>query len=127
MATINDLVAKYIEIRDRKDALRRRYKEKNAVYDNALKKLEGVLLKNLDHSDAKSVRTDSGTCYVAKRTSATVADRDVFLEFVADNDAWDMVESRCSKLAIKQYLDAEGHLPPGVNYRVERVLNVNRS
>lgn len=124
--TLNELVAQYVEVRDKKEEMRAAYKAKAKKYDEALAKIEAILMKNMDTLGMESARTAGGTCYVSTRSSATVADRDAFLEFVENNGAWDMLESRCAKTAVEQYLEAEGHLPPGINRRVERTLNVNR-
>ncbi len=126
MPTVNELVAQYITIRDRKDALRKKYQEKNGKLNEALNLIENILIQNLDASGAESVRTTSGTCFISKRSSATVADRDAFFDFVRDHEAWDMLESRCSKNAVEQYAEESGQLPPGVNYRTERTLGVHR-
>lgn len=124
--TLNELVAKYVQLRDKKDALRAKYRAKEKKINEALILLEAALIKSLDSLGIESARSEGGTCYLSHRTSATVADRDAFFEFVESHGAWDMLESRCSKTAVEQYLEAEGQLPPGVNRRVERTLGVNR-
>ena len=38
-----------------------------------------------------------------------------------------LLEKRCSKNAVKEYMDAHnGQLPPGVDWYVEQVVNVKR-
>ena len=44
-----------------------------------------------------------------------------------ENEEWSLMEVRAAKLAIEQYKDANGDLPPGINYRQERVVNIKRS
>jgi hypothetical protein len=124
--TINELVAKYIDLRDRKEAIRKEATEKTAKIDAVLRKIENVLIASLDAAGVESAKTQDGTAFVATRSSATVADRDAFLGFVVEHDAFDMLESRCSKVAVEQWLEVNGELPPGVNYRTERTINVRR-
>jgi hypothetical protein len=75
-----------------------------------------------------SVKTEHGTAYTAVRTTASVADREAFMEFVKANEEWSLLEVRASKTAIEQFRDSNNdELPPGVNIRSERVVNIRRS
>jgi hypothetical protein len=57
-----------------------------------------------------------------------VADRDAFLHgFVIPNEAWEFLENRVSKSAVEQFKEANNDLPPGLNWREERVVNIRRS
>lgn len=125
--TLTEIVEKYIEIRDKKALLKADYEAKVAKVDTALTKLEGILLKTFDEAGMESCKTAAGTAYKTTRTSFTVADRDTFIGFVKDNEAWEMLESRCSKKAAEEFMAANGEIPPGVNYRAEQVVNVRRS
>jgi len=124
--TVQDIISKYIALRDRKDVIRREYNERVAKIAEAMNLMEAMLMDQLNNIGAESTKTEAGTAYIEHRTSATVADRDAFFAFVDQNDAWDMLESRCSKTAVEQYKNVYGELPPGLNYRVERVVNVRR-
>lgn len=125
--TLEEIVSKYIAIRDKKAVMKAEYDSKVARVDEALTKLEAVLLKTFDEAGMESCKTSAGTAYKTTRTSFTVADRDAFIGFVKDNEAWEMLESRCSKKAAEEYMSANGEIPPGVNYRAEQVVNVRRS
>jgi hypothetical protein len=124
--TVQELVAKYIEIRDKKEAFSRQYKDKVAAYDAALGKMEAVLMKTLDSSGMESVKTDKGTVFLSSRSSATVADRDAFIDFVIRSEGWVFLENRVSKSAVEQFVAANEIPPPGVNLRIERTVNIRR-
>jgi hypothetical protein len=126
--TIKELVAKYIEVRSKKEAFAKEYKAKVAKYDEALNKIEGLLLKNFDSSGMESVKTEMGTAFVSTRTSATVADRDAFMEFVFElgEAGKAFLENRVSKPAVEDFIAANEMPPPGVSVRVERTVNVRR-
>jgi hypothetical protein len=50
------------------------------------------------------------------------------MEFVKANEEWSLLEVRASKTAIEQFRDSNNNeLPPGVNIRSERVVNIRRS
>jgi hypothetical protein len=124
---LSDLVAKYIELRDKKAQMKAEYDEKVGKLDAVLDQIEGTLLKTFDTAGMDSVKTPFGTAYTTVQTSATVADPDVFRQYVKDNDAWELFQNRVSKSAVEQYKAVHDDVPPGINWREERVVNVRRS
>lgn len=124
---MEELVEKYIELRDKKSELSAAYKAKTAKLDTVLTKIEGILLQQFDELKMESVRTKAGTAYKSTRVSATVADWDHTLDFIKQHELWNMLEHRVSKQAVEQFKEEHGDLPPGVNWREEIVVNVRRS
>jgi hypothetical protein len=123
---IDEIVEKYIALRDRKSQYKAEYEAKVSKIDEVLDKVEGALLKHFEAMGVENVRTKAGTAYKSTRTSATVADWDSFLGFVQQQEAWEMLEHRVSKKAVEEYKAANEDLPPGVNWRAEVVVNVKR-
>lgn len=124
---MEELIEKYIAIRDKKAEIVAAHKAKIAKIDEVLDKVEGVLLAQLEENGMESARCKSGTVYKSNRTSATVADWDYVLNFIQTHDLWNMLERRVSKQAVEQYKEEHGDLPPGINWREEVVVNVRRS
>jgi hypothetical protein len=123
---IRDVIAKYVELRDRKEALVKKQREEVAKITSVMDKIEQALFGVMSETGTDSVKTPAGTAFFTTRTSATVDDRDMFFDFVREHEAWDMLESRCAKSAVEQYLETEGELPPGVTRRVEKVVSIHR-
>jgi hypothetical protein len=124
---ISELVAKYIELRDKKAEFKADMEAKLAKYDDALEKMESALLKVFDSTGMESVKTEFGTAYTSSRNTASIADPDAFMTFCKENDAWHMLQKRVSLPAVEQYKDEHQDLPPGLNWRVERTVNIRRS
>ena len=124
---ISEVVEKYIELRTKKAQFKAEYDMKVADIDKNLDKIEGKLLEVFEQTGLDSVKTPFGTAYTTTKTSVPVADKEVFMEFVRSNDEWPLLEVRASKASVEQYKEEHGELPPGVNWRVERVVNVRRS
>lgn len=124
---INELVAKYVMVRDKKAELVAKQKLAVKQFDDVLDAIEVSLLKYFNENGIDSVKTAGGTAYVSTRESATVADWDSFREFVQNNGAWEMLEHRCNKTAVSEYRAANDDLPPGVNWREERTVNIRRA
>ena len=124
---VDELVDKYIKLRDKKASIKAEYDAKIEEYDKMLDGLESLLLNTFNETGMDSVKTASGTAYVTTRTSASVADWDAFFNgYILQNEAWEMLERRANKTAIEQYKAANSELPPGINWTETRVINVRR-
>jgi type I site-specific restriction endonuclease len=124
---ISELVAKYIELRDKKAEYKNEYESKVAKLDEVLDKIESALLKTFETTGMDSVKTEHGTAYTTERSTASVADKDAFMAHIKAHEDWQLMEIRASKTAVQQYKDEHQDLPPGINWRSERVVNIRRS
>jgi hypothetical protein len=127
------LTAKYVELRDRKAAIKKAAEIEEAKLQVLLDGIENKLKEIMTETGVKSMKTDHGTAYLTYRESATVADWDVLLNHIKEKGAWELLERRVSKAAVKEVMaeDRNGEYteppPPGVNFvRIEGV-NVRRS
>lgn len=121
------LVERYIALRDRKTELKAAYDASVADIDTAMERVENYLLHVMQELGVESVRTPFGTPYISRRTSASVADWESFLDFVKRNDEWSMLKRDVTKTVIASWRAAHNDLPPGLNWREERVVNIKRS
>lgn len=125
---MDDLVQRYIEIRNKKAEIKAEYEANVGKYDAALDKIEAVLLQKFNELGVDSVKTSSGTAYVSVRTQATLADWDAYRAFLSkQEDPYMFVERRVSKAAVEQYKTAHEELPPGVNWVETRTVNFRRT
>ncbi len=125
---LSEAVTLYIQLRDKKAQMKSEFEASVAPITEKMEKLEAKLLDVFNKTGMDSVKTEHGTAYTAVRTTASVADREAFMEFVKANEEWSLLEVRASKTAIEQFRDSnDNELPPGVNIRSERVVNIRRS
>ena len=124
---IDEIVQKYIELRDLKAQMKAEYENRVAPIQAALDKAEAHLLGQMQTLGVSSVKTGAGTAYTSQRTSATVADWDSVLPFVREGGLWHLLEKRVNKTAVDEYVAQHGGLPPGVNYRTEITVGVRRA
>lgn len=120
------LIEKYIQLRDRQKQLKAEFDEKVAPIDEAMKRIENHLMCVLNEQGADRIGCATGVAFKSTVTSATVADKDAFRRFILDNNAWELADIRAAKTAVKDFVEAHDDIPPGVNWRVETVLRVNR-
>jgi phage host-nuclease inhibitor protein Gam len=125
---LSEAVSLYIQLRDKKAEMKAEFDATIAPLNDKMDKLEAKLLDVFNKTGMDSVKTENGTAYTAVRTTASIADREAFMEFVKANEEWSLLEARASKTAIEQFRDSNnGELPPGINIRSERVVNIRRS
>ena len=123
---VDQVVAAYITLRNQKDRIEAETKEKVRGIKEKMIKLEGWLMRNADEQGVSSFKTDSGTAFVTSVDFAQVADWDEVLEFVKAHEAYDMLERRVSKRAVRDYIESNKAVPPGVNYGSKLEVNVRK-
>lgn len=124
MAKVSDVVAKYVELRAMKEKMDEAHKQKVAEIRKAMDMLEGYFLKYFDKTGQTQIKTDTATVFVKTNDYAQVADWDAVLEFIRENDAFEFLEKRVSKTAVRDFIDDKKEVPPGINYGTKLSVNV---
>jgi hypothetical protein len=124
--TVDKVIKGYIALRDKKAEMQSRHKEELAPLNDKMEKLEGWLQRDLLARKVESERTEEGTAYMQTVVSTSVRDRDAFLQFVIDNEMWELIENRAAKSVVVDYLENTGEIVPGVNYEAAKVVRVRR-
>jgi hypothetical protein len=125
---IEEIVAKYIAIRDEKTKRKAAYTADVAKLDAALDKIEAHLLTLMQAQGLKSLPTAAGTPYIQHRSSASIADWPSYKKFLMEQeDPFLFLEQRVNKTMLDEYRAANDDLPPGVNWNESVVVNVKRS
>lgn len=120
-------VAAYIRLRDYKKAAEEEFKKSLKRVNDAMEKLEGELLNDLNASGANSLSCDAGTVYKNTQLSATVENREAFREYVVKNDLWEAMDIRANKTFVKEFMEREGTPLPGVKVTQIATVGVRRS
>lgn len=124
--TADMVIAKYVETRDLIEQKKKAYEFEVAALKDLQKKREGWLKAEMDKLGVDSFKAAHGTCFVAWKDSATVADRQPFFDWVIANEKWEFLENRVSKTAVKSMLEDGETLPPGINYTKIKDVQVRR-
>ena len=124
--TVDKVVAKYISYRNEKESLESDTKAKVKIIKENMAKLEAWLKEKADKDGVDSLKTSSGTAFLTTTDFARVEDWDAILGFIKDNDAYDLLEKRVSKTAVRGYIEANKSVPSGVNYGTRIDVNVRK-
>ena len=124
--TVEQVVETYLKLRRKKEAVENETKDKVAELKAKMTKLESWLMQKADDDGVTSFKTASGTAFVTTTDFANVADWDAVLTYIKAHDAYDMLEKRVSKTAVRSLMDETGSVPPGINYGSKIGINVRK-
>lgn len=126
--TVEQRIKEYIFVKDRLAALEEEYNKQpeRVRLLEAKELLEGWLQRFLDQTNATSVKTDAGTAYVTTKTTATLADPELFMKFVIEQGKFELLDRRANSTAVKDYVQENGNLPPGANLNSISRVNIRR-
>lgn len=123
---VNTNVDEYIRTRDEIRDIESRHKDELRPYKQKLEELGAVLLEQLQAVGGDGVRTKSGTVYVTEKKSASLADPALFMDYVVQNSAWDLLDRKANVTAVTDYIAEHNAAPPGVNYSAVLTVGVRR-
>lgn len=123
---IGDVIRTYMKLRDQKAAAEARVKDEVSTIKAKLDKLEAFLKTQMDAQGLTSFKSDHGTAFLTTTDYANVADWNAVLDFIRDNDAFDMLEKRVSKIAVRGYIETNKAVPPGITYGTKLEVNIRK-
>tara|TARA_B100000035_G_scaffold46124_1_gene34880 strand:- start:3093 stop:3491 length:399 start_codon:yes stop_codon:yes gene_type:complete len=124
--TVDQVIEAYLKYRNKKEALEAEIKDQVKELKDKMAKLEAWIKTKADAEGVTSFKTAHGTAFVTTNDYANVADWDAVLSFVKENEAYDMLEKRVSKNAVRGYIDEHKTVPSGVNYGTRIDVNVRK-
>jgi hypothetical protein len=124
--TVDEVVAAYIKLRAKKDAMEAEVKAETKKIVEKMDKFEGWLKQQADAQGVTSFKTKHGTAFLKTTDYANVENWDAALAFVLDNKAFDLLNKAVSKVAVRGYIEANKAVPPGVNYGTKIEVEVRK-
>lgn len=124
--TVDKVIQTYMKLRSKKEAIEAETKDKVAEVKANMAKIEAWLKEKADADGVTSFKTDHGTAFLTTTDFANVADWDAVLDFIRKEEAFDMLEKRISKTAVRGYIDANKEVPPGVTYGTKLDINIRK-
>ena len=123
---VDDVVATYMKLRSQKESIEAEVKDRVSVLKAKMEKLEAWIKEQADVQGVTSFKTKHGTAFLTTTDYANVADWDAVLDFIREQEAFDMLEKRISKIAVRGYIEANKAVPPGVNYGTKLEINIRK-
>lgn len=118
----------FIKTRAAKSAAQKEFDDTKAQFEQIMQVCEGSMLRDADAQGVTGFSTPWGTTYAAETAKYSVADENVFYNFVRSSGDLDFFERRVSSTHVKQWMEQNGgNLPPGLNSFRERVMRVRKA
>jgi len=124
--TVDSVIKTYMKLRSEKEAIEAEVKDRVSGIKEKMAKLEAWLKAKADADGVTSFKTEHGTAFLTTTDYANVADWDAVLNFIKTEEAYDLLEKRVSKTAVRGYIDAMKEVPAGINYGTKLDVNVRR-
>ncbi len=123
---VGDVIRTYMKLREQKAAIEAEMKDQVSSLKAKMEKLEAYLKTQMDAQGLTSFKSEYGTAFLTTTDYANVADWDVVLDFIRTNEAYDMLEKRVSKIAVRGYIEQAKAVPPGINYGTKLEVNIRK-
>lgn len=124
--TVEEAIGTYVKLREKKAQIEQKAKESAKPVVELMDKLEAYLKEQADALGVQSFKTESGTAFLTTSERANVANWDEVLRFILENGAYDMLEKRVNKTAVREYMNTNKAVPPGVNYGTSIEVSVRK-
>lgn len=123
---VDDVIATYMKLRNEKEAIEAEIKNRVSELKAKMEKIEAWLKEQADAQGVTSFKGKHGTAFLTTTDYANVADWDAVLQFVLANEAFDMLEKRVSKIAVRGYIERNKAVPAGVTYGTKIDVTVRK-
>lgn len=124
--TVDSVIKTYMKLRSEKEAIEAEVKDRVSGIKEKMAKLEAWLKAKADADGVTSFKTEHGTAFLTTTDFANVADWDAVLNFIKTEEAYDLLEKRVSKTAVRGYIDSMKEVPAGINYGTKLDINVRK-
>jgi hypothetical protein len=126
VVNVDTVIGSYMILRRQKEKIEASVKEQVSDIKLKMEKLESWIKQQADAQGVTSFKTKHGTAFLTTTDYANVADWDAVLTYIRDNEAYDMLEKRISKIAVRGYIEENKSVPPGVNYGTKLEINIRK-
>lgn len=123
---VDDLVEEYFSLKASKERIEAFAKEKIEPITERLNEIKSMFKDFLDETGQSSAKTTKGTFFKKISSSVTVKNLDEVINFIKDNNAFDLMESKVNKTAALDYID-RGFDLKGVDVTKAYVINVRKN
>jgi len=124
--TVDTAIGAYMALRKQKEQAEATVKTQVDEIKAKMAKLEAWIKIQADSQGVTSFKTNHGTAFLTTTDYANVADWDAVLTHIRETGAYDMLEKRISKMAVRGYIEENKIVPPGVNYGTKLELNIRK-
>lgn len=124
---VKDAIKLYLKLRTKAESIKAEAKEQVDVIESKMQKLGAYLHQQMDTLGVTSLKSESGTAFLSTIDYARVENWDATLDFIKDNDAYELLEKRVSKKVVRDYIESTRKVPPGIMYGTKVEVSVRKA
>lgn len=122
-----EAVRTYLLLRESRERGKDRHDERDKLLRAHQQRIENALAAFLQRNSTAGLSTRFGTVFTSQQSTARVADKQVFISYLLENNAWELATIGANKATVADHLEKnEGQLPPGVDYTSRIVVQIRR-
>jgi cobalamin biosynthesis Mg chelatase CobN len=124
------LVAKrteqYLQIKAKLTKMDEENEEKKKPLTEIKALLEGYFEKVLTQTGVQTLVSKTGTIHWNNRKTCSLEDPQAFMDFVTQNNLFDLLDRRANGTAVREYAKEHGTLPPGAKLGSIRTIGARK-
>src|ERR1051326_2204666 len=120
-------VQTYLMLREARERGKDRHEYRDKILREHQHRIENALGAFMQRNTSSGLNTKYGTVFSTHQSTARVADKNAFLLYLQESDAWHMATIGANKKEVADHLEKnEGQLPPGVDWSSRVVVQIRR-
>ena len=127
MATVDQVLAAYLELRNQRDDLKKVQAEDMAPINEKMRACQVWVQKQLQSQGLTNFRGSSGIAFLQTDTTVSVKDWDAMFAWIQAQNLWQFLEHRVSKSVVTDYIEATKEVPPGLGISSEVTAHIRKS
>ena len=124
--TDDQLIAAYIQLRDRKDALKAEYDSSVEGVVSGIERISRELATRMKAQGLTGVKSTSGTLSLVVKRQATCNDWGALTAYILQHNRLDFMPRKLNTAPIVEMIEASGEMPPGVSLINTETVSVRR-
>lgn len=111
---INDMITKYLELRAYVESEESKLKEWLKPQKEGMLAIQTAIGVALQQQGLQNMKGEDGTAYLKHSDGIKVDNKQAFLQFVRDQDRFDMLDVGCLVDPVREWQARQESLPPGI-------------
>lgn len=125
--TIADRVRQLVAVKQQKEKLKTEQEAAMKKLDEIYDALAHMVQTYLDTNGLQNLKVDDRVCYIYRRYSAPIQDKQAFMDYVKQNNKWDLLDVRANATAVREFAEANNALPTGCSLNTLSQLGVRKT
>ena len=124
-----EMIQQFIKLRDYVESQTKAFEETMKPYKAGMAAIEGAVSQQILELGGESIKTEFGMAYRTEVLAVKVADRETFFQFIVDDwgERSAFLTSAVTKETVKDWMEQNNALPPGLNVTKIYKTNFRRS